>query len=154
MKKILLIVMPMLVLWSCKKDDPECPPVNATAPAGEVTTLRNYIQANNIIAVEHSSGIFYRIERTGNADKPTPCSDVEVDYVGRLTTGSQFDAANGASFNLSQLITGWKIGIPLVGAGGRIILYIPPSLGYGSRNAGAIPANSILIFTIDLKSFR
>ncbi|MEY3433469.1 MAG: hypothetical protein RL131_1405, partial [Bacteroidota bacterium] len=42
------------------------------------------------------------------------------------------------------------LGLPLINAGGKIKLYLPPSLGYGSRAVGSIPANSVLIFEITL----
>ena len=49
---------------------------------------------------------------------------------------------------------GWQYGIPLVKAGGRIMLYLPPSLGYGAQTVGSIPANSVLIFDITLQSVQ
>ncbi|HAD33478.1 MAG TPA: FKBP-type peptidylprolyl isomerase, partial [Chitinophagaceae bacterium] len=60
---------------------------------------------------------------------------------------------NGVSFGLDGLIVGWQEGIPLIGAGGKIKLYLPPSLAYGSNANGNIPANSSLIFDIDLLGF-
>jgi FKBP-type peptidyl-prolyl cis-trans isomerase FkpA len=73
-----------------------------------------------------------------------------VKYTGRLTNGSVFDSSTGATFALANLITGWQQGIPYIGKGGKITLYLPPSLGYGSQASGSIPANSILIFEIEL----
>ena len=61
-----------------------------------------------------------------------------------------FDSGNNVQFNLSGLIIGWQEGIPLIAPGGSITLYLPPSLAYGSTAVGSIPANSILVFTIDL----
>jgi FKBP-type peptidyl-prolyl cis-trans isomerase len=78
---------------------------------------------------------------------------VKVNYSGSLTNGSVFDSGNGVSFPLANLIIGWQQGIPLVGKSGKIILYLPPSLGYGSSAQNGIPANSIMIFTIDLLDF-
>lgn len=137
---------------SCKKEAKlSCEDVKITAPASEVTTLKNYITTNNITATEDPRGFFYRIEVAGGA-KPSSCADVTVDYIGKLTNGTTFDSGNDISFNLRGLITGWQEGIPLVGEGGRIILYLPPSLAYGSASVGSIPPNSNLIFTITLKS--
>jgi FKBP-type peptidyl-prolyl cis-trans isomerase FkpA len=136
---------------SCKKKD-NCPEVTVTAPASEVTNLRAYIQANNINAVEDPRGFFYVITAAGTGDKPTPCSNVTVNYVGKLTSGSTFDAHNNASFNLGGLILGWQEGIPLVANGGSITLYLPPSLAYGSQAQTGIPANSNLVFQIDVKA--
>ena len=51
---------------------------------------------------------------------------------------------------LSQVVVGWQQGIPLIAPGGNITLYLPPSLAYGPQAQTGIPANSILIFKIDL----
>jgi FKBP-type peptidyl-prolyl cis-trans isomerase FkpA len=87
-----------------------------------------------------------------------------VKYVGRLESGNVFDQSSGTtpvSFQLGGLIEGWKRALPLLGEGGKMRLYIPPSLGYGPQglinpNTGAviIPANQIIIFDMELVSFR
>ncbi len=74
-------------------------------------------------------------------------------YTGKLVNGTVFDqtpAGANATLVLGQLIVGWQKGLPLIGTGGKITLYIPPSLGYGSSAVGSVPANSILIFDIEL----
>ena len=61
---------------------------------------------------------------------------------------------------MGSLIEGWKMGLPLIQKGGKIRLYIPPSLGYGPNdlkdrnNNVVIPGNSILIFDITLYDFN
>ena len=146
-----LILLCAVAFASCKKDNNQnCSPVNVTAPASEVATLRTYLSDNSITATEDPRGFFYTIDSTCSSTKPTMCNEVTVIYTGKLTNGTQFDAANNATFNLSGLIVGWQEGIPLIGTGGSITLYLPPSLGYGSADAGSIPGNSILIFNISL----
>jgi len=156
MKKLLIVSLFLAAITSCnKKDDNNnnnCPDVTTTAPASEVATLRTYIQANNIIAVEDPRGFFYTIDAPGSGSKPTACSGVTVNYVGKLTDGTTFDSGNNVTFSLGRLIIGWQEGIPLIAPGGSITLYLPPSLAYGSRATGGIPANSNLIFKIDLKA--
>lgn len=130
------------------------------APAAEIQAVQDYLTANNITATQHCSGLFYRIESEGTGTRPTACNGVYVNYVGMLTDGTIFDqSTNGqAGFYLNRVIQGWTNGIPQVKAGGRIILYIPPSLAYGSQDVKnqqgqvVIPANSILIFEVDLLS--
>ncbi len=135
MKKIsVAICLALLILASCKKDNSSnCSPVTITAPSSEVEALRAYLTTNNITATEDSRGFFYTINTAGNT-KPTVCSTITFNYVGKFTDGTQFDSANNVIYPLSNLITGWQEGIPLIGAGGSITLYIPPSLGYGSAD--------------------
>ncbi|MEZ5047530.1 MAG: FKBP-type peptidyl-prolyl cis-trans isomerase [Chitinophagaceae bacterium] len=152
MKKLFILLLLPAILFSCKKKN-NCGEVTDTAPASEVATLKDYINTFGITATEDSRGFFYSIINAGGSDKPTICNEVKVNYVGRLTNGSVFDQGSGTSFFLSNLIKGWQEGIPLIGAGGKIILYIPPSLAYGGSVAGSIPANSNLIFEIELLGF-
>jgi FKBP-type peptidyl-prolyl cis-trans isomerase FkpA len=161
MKRIALIpvLAGVLLFGACNKESDNnlsgaCGPVTTTAPGDEVAQLQAYISSNGITAAADSRGFFYTIKAPGDSLKPTVCSNVQVNYAGRLTNGTRFDGANQVSFSLSRLITGWKQGIPLIGEGGSITLYLPPSLGYGATATGNIPANSILIFDIDLLKFN
>jgi FKBP-type peptidyl-prolyl cis-trans isomerase FkpA len=150
-RSIYILLVLAIAAGSCKKKD-NCPEVTTAAPASEVATLKTYIQSNNINAIEDSRGFFYTIDAAGSGSKPNTCSAVTVAYVGKLTNGTTFDSNSNASFYLSGLITGWQEGIPLIAQGGSITLYLPPSLAYGSQAQQGIPANSNLIFKIDLKA--
>jgi FKBP-type peptidyl-prolyl cis-trans isomerase FkpA len=151
MKNLFWALLLPIFVNSCKKED-SCPEVTIKAPEAEVTALRKYISDNSITATEDARGFFYKINTAGTGAQPTACSGVSVNYTGKLTNGTQFDAGNNVSFSLSQLIIGWQEGIPLIKAGGAITLYLPPTLAYGSNAVGSIPANSILIFTITLNA--
>jgi FKBP-type peptidyl-prolyl cis-trans isomerase FkpA len=134
------------------------------APETEVNAVMGYLSAQGITdATKHCSGLFYKVITPGSGPQPSPCADVSVRYKGKFTNGGVFDqttTAEGISFNLGSLITGWRSGIPLIGAGGKIILYIPPALAYKyddiRDNSGniVIPRNSILVFEIELLSVR
>jgi FKBP-type peptidyl-prolyl cis-trans isomerase FkpA len=141
------------LMGSCNQaDQTPCTATTVTqkAPDSEVATLKQYIETNKINATADERGFYYTIQKPGTGTKPTVCSNVTVNYKGALTTGSVFDSANGISFGLSQLVVGWQEGIPLIAPGGSITLYLPPSLAYGSQEQSGIPANSILVFQIDL----
>jgi len=102
------------------------------------------------------------IKGTGPVVKPD--ATVTVQYVGVLyKNGKQFDASwsdgsgQPVSFPLTGVIKGWGEGIPGMRVGGRRELIIPPSLAYGANaqpasgaGHGGIPANSTLVFVIDL----
>ena len=159
MKKILVISVLAFLLINCKKTGnsitQECTYDSCAikAPASEIQNVQNYLSTNSISAIQHCSGLFYSVEIPGSGTTPLACSNVTVKYVGKLTNGTVFDQTPGtnvASFYLSRVIRGWTNGVPLLKQGGRIHLYIPPSLGYGNQSNGTIPANSILIFDVDL----
>jgi FKBP-type peptidyl-prolyl cis-trans isomerase FkpA len=156
MNRILAGCMLIIVMASgCLKDQPDgnCTfdPCAFVVPAAETAMVEEYLNANSITATKHCSGMYYTIINQGTGASPEVCDGVSVKYVGKLTNGSTFDqAANPVNFNLSTLIGGWQLGIPLIKTGGKIMLYLPPSLGYGSAGSGSIPANSVLIFDIDL----
>jgi len=146
-----------LLATACKKasstDDCNYDPCAIKASSTEITQLENYLTSANISgAVKHCSGMYYQIVSDGAGSTPGVCSVVTVNYKGMLTTGAVFDSTSTTpiSFTLLLTIEGWKKGVPLIKKGGKIRLYIPPSLGYGSAAVGPIPANSILIFDVEL----
>jgi FKBP-type peptidyl-prolyl cis-trans isomerase FkpA len=99
-------------------------------------------------------GIYY-VEK-GNGSIPQAGSQVLIDYHGMLTDGSVFDSSfdneGYVDFALSNLIKGWQIGLTKVPSGSKVKLIIPPELGYGNQDRPGIPANSTLVFDIELVS--
>ncbi len=144
-----LFLIVITIAYGCNKND-FCQDITTTAPSIEVNNLRNYLTTNSITATEDSRGFFYVINNAGIDDKPTVCSTIKVSYEGKLVDGTVFDSGNNVSFLLSDLISGWQEGIPLIKKGGSITLYLPPTLGYGASGSGSIPGSSNLIFNIDL----
>lgn len=98
----------------------------------------------------------------GTGKPATPTSTVSVQYTGVLyRKGTQFDSswARGGkptSFPLTGVVPGFTQGIGGTGkvapmrVGGRRIMILPASLGYGPQGSGSIPANSSLVFVVDL----
>lgn len=81
-----------------------------------------------------------------------------VRYQGWLANGTRFDH-NEAPRPLFQLvlgqrrvIEGWEQGLLGMKVGGKRLLVIPPSLGYGAQANGPIPANSVLVFQVEVVS--
>jgi peptidylprolyl isomerase len=79
---------------------------------------------------------------------------VKVHYTGWLTNGDIFDSSvvrkEPIEFGLEGLIKGWQEGIPGMKVGGVRRLKIPPELAYGNKAKGKIPANSVLVFEIEM----
>lgn len=97
-------------------------------------------------------------EKVGNGAEAKSGDTVTVNYVGTLTNGKQFestyDRKEPFTFTLGQgqVIPGWDKGITGMRVGGKRKLTIPPELGYGAVAQRTIPANSTLIFEIELLS--
>jgi FKBP-type peptidyl-prolyl cis-trans isomerase FkpA len=152
MKKIIGLVVLAFLFANCSKEN--CDTVTTTAPDAEVAKLDSILKASSITATKDTRGFFYKITAEGGSTKPTICNSAFVKYTGKLFDGTIFDeATNPIALNLSSLIVGWQEGIPLVGKGGKITLYLPPSLAYGSQGSGKILPNSNLIFDIELVDF-
>ena len=105
-----------------------------------------------------ASGLQYEIIEKGEGPMPADTSEVEVHYHGTLVDGTVFDSSydrgQSVSFGLNKVIRGWTEGVQLMSVGSTYRFYIPPQLGYGGRETGSIPANSVLIFKIELIAIK
>ena len=155
MKRILSVLTLVALLGSScgKSDSGGCQPVS---PSSERTQLIEYCKAGNISYTEDISGLFYEIITPGSGMAPNATSTISVVYTGKLLNGTTFDAtANPINLQLSSVIDGWKIGLPLIKKGGRIKLIIPSALAYSCTGAGtSIPPNTPLFFDVTLTDVK
>ncbi|WP_350259105.1 FKBP-type peptidyl-prolyl cis-trans isomerase [Scrofimicrobium sp. R131] len=93
----------------------------------------------------------------GDGDKVGPDDFITVNYAGFLWDGKQFDSSYKSdgkstpiSFSLNQVIKGWKWGLNQTRVGDQVMLVIPPEYGYGKQANGQIPANSTLVFYVEI----
>ena len=104
------------------------------------------------------SGLQYEVIKLGSGPQPAATSEVEVHYEGTLIDGTVFDSSyergESISFPLNRVITGWTEGVQLMPTGSTYMFYIPSGLAYGARDTGSIPANSTLIFKIELLGIK
>ena len=101
------------------------------------------------------SGLQYKVLTEGHGKKPSASDTVLVHYRGTTLDGTEFDSSykrnDPISFPLRGVIPGWTEGVQLMKEGGKIQLFIPSNLAYGSQGAGGvIPPDSTLIFDIEL----
>ena len=102
-----------------------------------------------------ASGLGYTILRPGAGAKPGADATVLVNYVGYLAaTGAVFDQNMQTPMPVGEVIPGFSQGLQLLSKGGIVRLCIPAPLGYGAQASGPIPANSDLVFQVELLDFK
>ena len=104
-----------------------------------------------------SNGLVIEDIKIGDGQEVEKFNIVTVNYTGLLEDGTKFDSSLNPgrtpfrfTVGAGQVIKGWDEGLMGMKVGGERKLTIPPELGYGSRDNGPIPANSTLIFEINL----
>jgi FKBP-type peptidyl-prolyl cis-trans isomerase len=101
------------------------------------------------------SGLQYEILTEGTGAIPTAEDQVRVHYHGTTIDGTVFDSSvergEPAVFGVTQVIPGWTEALQLMPVGSKWKIYLPSSIAYGERGAGAdIKPNSALIFEVEL----
>ncbi len=143
-------------LWPFQSSAPANTTDQATTTADITTTQTT---TNTTMPTEQpATQLSMKDEILGTGAIAAVGDSVTVNYVGSLTNGTVFDASanhgtTGFTFTLGagQVIKGWDQGIVGMKVGGKRILVIPPSLAYGDQAVGGvIPANSTLLFEVEL----
>jgi FKBP-type peptidyl-prolyl cis-trans isomerase len=125
------------------------------APGGDVT-FDSSLNVNLDQMNHAANGLYSRDLTEGTGATATSGSIAVVHYTGWLPDGTEFDSSRrGQPFRFpvggGQVIQGWDEGVAGMKVGGRRQLVIPPALGYGNREmGGVIPANSTLVFDVEL----
>ena len=100
------------------------------------------------------SGIVYRELTAGSGASPAASDTVRVNYRGTLIDGTEFDSSyernEPAEFGLGQVIPCWTEGMQMIKVGGKAELVCPADLAYGQNGQPNIPANSTLVFEVEL----
>jgi len=103
-----------------------------------------------------ASGLEYQVLKKGKGPTPVLGDIAQFEYAGTLVDGTKFDATpkgQAATFQIGQLVPGFNEALTMMPRGARYRVWIPPQLGYGERESGPIPANSVLVFDITLRDF-
>jgi FKBP-type peptidyl-prolyl cis-trans isomerase FkpA len=104
--------------------------------------------------VKTESGLLYQVLTPAEGEKPADTDTVQVHYKGTLIDGTQFDSSyergEPATFPLNRVIPGWTEGVQHMAVGSKFKFVIPPELAYGEQDTPTIPANSTLVFEVEL----
>jgi len=128
-----------------------------TYPIGTLDTTPPTPSAS---AITTASGLVYEDLRVGDGATAKSGDTVTVNYTGWLTDGTKFDSTidSGKTYDFTigagKVIAGWDEGVVGMQVNGTRLLKIPPSLGYGSTGNASIPANSTLIFEVQLVAIK
>ena len=100
------------------------------------------------------TGLQYKILRPGTGPLPTAKDNVKVHYKGTLIDGKKFDSSydrkQPATFPVGGVIPGWTEALLKMKKGAKWQLTIPSDLAYGEKGRPGIPANSVLLFDVEL----
>jgi FKBP-type peptidyl-prolyl cis-trans isomerase FkpA len=155
MKKLLLIFLSFIGIfayYACSKSSPSSPTCTATDPTADSSALIKFA-GDSIPLSKDTSGLYYHIIDSGSSTKPQFFNRLTVTYVARLMTNAIFDSASNSTLNgapLGDLIKGWQIGMPKIGVGGHIQLFIPSAQAWGCTGYGPVPADAPVFFDVHL----
>ena len=113
-------------------------------------------RSGNDKVVETASGLQYQVLKPGTgAAKPTDDDIVLVNYEGKLTNGTTFDASQQPTpMPVKGVVPGFSEGLKLMPKGAKYRFWIPPALGYADKAAGPLPPNSVLVFALELLDWK
>lgn len=102
-----------------------------------------------------ASGLGYTVLRPGSGAMPASGDVALINYIGYLAANGQaFDQSMRAPLEVDRVVAGFAEGMKMANRGAVLRLCIPAALGYGARAVGPIPANSDLVFQIEMIDFR
>lgn len=123
---------------------------------GQSCSARLMLPAGKGVAAAETtaSGLVFQTRKAGQGASPTDQDIALITYKGTLADGTEFDANQQVPMPVAGSIPGFSEALKMMARGGSYRLCIPASLGYGAQQVGPIPANSVLVFDVDLLDFR
>jgi len=136
--------------------------------AAQASAVRNKTAAQEFLAKNGkekgvqttASGLQYKVIKAGDSKTPliSATDEVTVNYRGKLIDGTEFDSSYSrnqpATFPANGVIKGWQEALVMMRPGARWELFVPPELAYGPAPRPGIPANSALIFEVEVLSAK
>ncbi|NSL86566.1 peptidylprolyl isomerase [Chitinophaga sp. Mgbs1] len=130
--------------------------------------IKEYLDKNKINATKNAEGVYVAVTQEGTGSTPNPGDTVYVHYTGKLTSGKVFDSSQDSTLRPGMplepikfpigrgfVIKGWDAGLSGLKKGSKATLVIPSTLAYGLQGSPpAIPANSILVFDVQLVDIK
>ncbi|MEY4876589.1 MAG: hypothetical protein RL708_1738 [Bacteroidota bacterium] len=126
--------------------------------------LTNYFSTTKNIPQKIKQGLYIDLKTKGVGGDLRKGDSIKVNYTGRLISGEIFDSNTEKRFGhiepfgfvvgLGNVIKGWDEALILMQRGSKATFYISSPYAYGSKKMGNIPANSILIFDVEVLKYK
>jgi len=144
--------MTLLVVTACGGEGADsCAQVETRVPAPETAP-----DVDLSAMTQTTSGLYFLDLEVGTGEEAVPNRNVTVHYSGWFLEGEKFDSSvdRNETFQFplgaGRVIAGWDEGVTGMLIGGKRRLVIPPELAYGAAGRPGIPANSTLVFDVEL----
>lgn len=157
-----VVVVVLIGFGSKAPDKLSATPISQSNPKLNLGGQETMIPQNsqNYVSNQQQAKAEFKVEdiKVGEGKEAQNGEKLTVNYVGTLSDGTKFDSSydRGQPFSFvlgqGQVIAGWDKGLLGMKVGGKRKLIIPPDMGYGDRQVGNIPPNSILVFEVELLS--
>lgn len=153
-----IVIVDIITADEKKKAEDEAKAQFTTVESAVKTIIADYAAGKlNDKITTTASGLKVYIVEKGSGAALQAGESIKTNYYGALAkTGTMFDNSYergeplGFPVGVGQMIPGYDEGAMLLNHGGKAYFFIPPVLGYGDQDNGPIPANSELLFYVEI----
>ena len=131
MIRLFSIIIFIVTITSCSEESNDIVRTKQEQLNLDISMIEGYISENNLSGYSSlDNGLYYKVLDEGNSSFPQNGDTLDVEYVGQLLNGIEFDRSyTNQPFEMvlgsGGVIQGWEIGLPLIDETGTIILIIP-----------------------------
>lgn len=126
--------------------------ITAKREAAQKEYLENFKKEKGVKTLDN--GAMIKLSRAGKGKAPKADATVKVHYTGTLIDGNKFDSSRDREeafeTRLTDVIPCWTKALQQMKPGSRAKVVCPADTAYGNRPVGQIPANSVLVFDIEM----
>jgi FKBP-type peptidyl-prolyl cis-trans isomerase len=117
--------------------------------------IADYVKKTGLPFKTTASGLQYSVKTEGTGDSPKNGDVCKTNYIGKFFDGKIFDQSKTpVDMPIGQMIPGFNEALMMMKKGGKATFVIPPAIGYGEQGGGPIPANTPLVFEVELLDFK
>ncbi len=126
------------------------------APRDQVAVALAGVRSSDASIQQASNGLLYKVLKPGTGDAhPTDADVTLVNYTGKLLDGTTFDASQQPTpMPVKGVVPGFAEALKMMTKGAKYRFWIKPSLAYGDKAVGPIPAHSVLVFDLELLDWK